>query len=184
MPAIAVDQSAYFALTDRLRGQARSHSVECISGHADQQLAKPAPNMGAGLPAKAVDQSACFSLTDRLREPARSHSFECISAHADQQLTKHAPNVGAGLPAITVDQPTCFSLTDRLRGQARSHSVDCISGHADQQLAKPAPTSFTAFHIKSGRARQSTGWPCHGPRLPATRHSACAPAHRPGLRSG
>ena len=75
MPAIAVDQSAYFALTDRLRGQARSHSFECISGHADQQLAKPAPNMGAGLPAIAVDQSALFSLKDRLREQARSHSF-------------------------------------------------------------------------------------------------------------
>jgi hypothetical protein len=75
LPAIAVDQSAYFALTDRLRGQAHSHSVECISGHADQQLAKHGPNVGAGLPAIAVGQPTCFSLKDRLREQARSHSF-------------------------------------------------------------------------------------------------------------
>ena len=184
MPAIAVDQPTFFSQTDRLRGQARSHSVDCISGHAGQQLAKHAPNVGAALPAIGVDQPTCFSLTDRLREQARSHSVDCISGHADQQLATHAANVGAGLPAIAVDQSAYFSLIDRLREQARSHSVDCISGHADQQLAKPAPTSFTAFHIKSGRARQSTGWPCHGPRLPATRHSACAPARRPGLRSG
>jgi hypothetical protein len=70
LPAIAVFQLQKYQLTDRHRGQARSHRGLLMSRFFEPGADS---DVGAGLPAVAVFQLQRYQLTDRHRGQARSH---------------------------------------------------------------------------------------------------------------
>jgi hypothetical protein len=102
------------ALSDRVRGQARSYS-----GFGSlPNFATAATCVGAGLLANAVYQAMAMALKDRVRGQARSYSgFE-----SSPNFASAATCVGPGLLAKAVYQAMVMARTDRVRGQARSYS--------------------------------------------------------------